>query len=200
MATMGEIMRNPSAATKEDVEAWGEIMKTLREFKQSLIPYEGITLKSGRNIKEISQRIYQENLILSAIMEAFVFKEEYFFKDMNKWVFNYVDKDFIWDVSVPYYNMCVAKLCNLKLLEVICQNEDDKNPLFKITNKGKESLRQQTFANLAQSSLYNYQASLSNEQSVKLNNQIKRITVASVLVAFAALVVAVIALFKEKNF
>ena len=32
MATMGEIMRNPSAATKEDVEGWGEIMKTLREF------------------------------------------------------------------------------------------------------------------------------------------------------------------------
>ena len=133
-------------------------------------------------------------------MEAFVFKEEYYFKDMNRWVFNYVDKDFIWDVSVPYYNMCVAKLCNLKLLEVICQNEDDKNPLFKITNNGKESLRQQTFANLAQSSLYNYQASLSNEQSVKLNNQIKRITVASVLVAFAAFVVAVIALFKEKIF
>jgi hypothetical protein len=195
MATMGEIMRNPSAATKEDVEALGEIMKILREFKQSLMPYEGITLKSGRDIKEISQRIYQENLILSAIMEAFVFKEEYYFKDMNEWVFNYADKEFVWDVSVPYYKMCVAKLCNLKLLEAIYQTEDDKNPLFKITSNGRESLRQQTFANLAQSSLFNYQACNTNEQSVKINSSIRSITWGALIVAVVSAMIALAALF-----
>lgn len=195
MATMGEIMKDPSKATQEDIEALEGIMKTIEELKQACQPFEGITLESGRDIKVISQRVYQESLILSAIMEAFVFKEEYMFKDLNEWVFNYIDKDFIWDVSVPYYNMCVAKLCNLGLLQVLMKDEKDRNPSFQITKEGKESLRQQSFANLAQSSLYNYQACKLNEQSITLNKTIKRLTLASVIVASAALIVAIIALF-----
>lgn len=195
MATMGEIMKDPSKATKEDIEALDGIMKTIDELKQACKPFEGITLDSGRDIKDISQRVYQENLILSAILEAFVFKEEYMFKDLNEWVFNYIDKDFIWDVSVPYYKMCVAKLCNLGLLQVFMDDEKDRNPKFQITKEGKESLRQQSFANLAQSSLYNFQACKLNEQSVSLNKTIKKLTQASVIVASAALIVAIIALF-----
>lgn len=195
MASMGEITKDPSKASKEDIEALESIMKTIEELKQSYKPFEGITLDSGRDIKVISQRVYQESLILSAVMEAFVFKEEYVFKDLNEWVFNYIDKDFIWGVSVPYYNMCVAKLCNLGLLQAFMNDEKDRNPKFRITKEGKESLRQQSFANLAQSSLYNYQACKLNEQSVELNKIIKKLTRASVIIASAALVVALIALF-----
>ena len=79
---------------------------------------------------------------------------------------------------------CVAKLCNVGLLKAAFSDENDNNPDFSITEQGREALRQQTLANLAQSSLFNYQASLSNEQ-------IKWITVAS---AFAALMVAIISL------
>ena len=193
-------MKDPSKATDEDIKALKEMHELLYSFKEKMKPYEGISLNSGRTIEEIAKRFYQENLILSAILEAFVYKEKYSFSDLNKWVFNYVENKFKWDLSVSYYNLCVAKLCNIGLLKAEFQDEHDCNPFFSITEEGRDALRQQTFANLAQSSLFNYQASLSNEQSVKLNNQIKRITVASVLVAFAALVVAVIALFKEKIF
>lgn len=194
---MGEIMRDPSKATDEDIKALKEIHDLFNTFKDKMKPYEGISLNSGRTIKEIAKRFYQENLILSAILEAFVYKEKYCFSDLNKWVFNYVDNDFIWDVSIPYYNMCMAKLCNNGLLTVEFQDTSDSNPSITITDQGRDALRQQTFANLAQSSLFNYQASLSNEQSVKLNRQIKCITVVSAFVAFAALVVAVIALLKK---
>ena len=200
MATMGEIMKDPSKATDEDIKALKEIHELFNTFKDKMKPYEGIGLNSGRTIKEIAKRFYQENLILSAILEAFVYKEKYCFSDLNKWVFNYVDNEFIWDVSIPYYNICVAKLCNIGFLKAEFQDTRDSNPSITITDQGRDALRQQTFANLAQSSLFNYQASLSNEQSVKLNRQIKCITVVSAFVAFAALVVAVIALFKDNCF
>ena len=76
MATLGEIMRDPSKTSKEDIENFEGIVRILKEFKENAKPYESISLDSGRNISEISQRVYQENLILSAIIEAFVFKKE----------------------------------------------------------------------------------------------------------------------------
>ncbi len=194
MATLGEIMRDPSKTSKEDVENFDEIIKILENFKEKARPYEGISLDSGRNISEISQRVYQENLLLSAIMEAFVFKKEYRFGELNTWVFNYVDKDFIWDVSIPYYRMCIYKLCNLQLLNESKENEEDNNPLYTITDKGIDSLREQIFSNLAQSSLYNYQASKMNEQSISINKSIKRITWGALITAIVSAVIALLAL------
>lgn len=196
MVTMGEIMKDPSKATKEDINALKDINNMINSLKEKLKPYEGISIKSGRPMKDIALRFYQENLILSAILEAFVYKNSYSFADLNKWVFNYVDKDFMWEVSVPYYHMCVAKLCNIDLLKAEFKDEGDNNPNITITDQGLEELRQQTYANLAQSALFNYQASKLNEQSVELNKTIKWLTAASVAVAFAALIVAVIALFR----
>ncbi|MBR4786926.1 MAG: hypothetical protein IK013_03475 [Bacteroidales bacterium] len=194
MATLGEIMRDPSKTSKEDIENFEGIVRILKEFKENAKPYESISLDSGRNISEISQRVYQENLILSAIIEAFVFKKEYKFNELNTWVFNYVDKDFIWDVSVPYYRMCIAKLCKLQLLNETKENEEDNNPHYTITDKGMDSLREQIFSNLAQSSLYNYQASKMNEQSISINKSIKRITWGALITAIVSAVISLLAL------
>lgn len=194
MAKLVEIMRDPSKASKEDLENFNEIVKILDNFKEKAKLYEGISLGSGRNISEISQRVYQENLFLSAIMEAFVFKKEYRFDELNTWVFNYVDKDFIWEVSVPYYRMCIDKLCILQLLNETKENEEDNNPHYTITDKGMDSLREQIFSNLAQSSLYNYQASKMNEQSISINKSIKRITWGALITAIVSAVISLLAL------
>ncbi|MCR4849571.1 MAG: hypothetical protein K5920_12075 [Bacteroidales bacterium] len=203
MATMGEIMKDPSKATEEDVKALKGIYHTINSLKEKLSPFEGIKEDSGRTINELAKSFYQENLILSAVLEAFAYQNKYSFANLNKWVFNYVDNDFIWGVSIPNYYRCVAKLCNIGLLKAEFKDEGDNNPFITITDQGIEALRQQTYANLAQSALFNYQASKLNEQSVKMNEQsvelnktIKRLTVASVAVAFAALLVAVVALFR----
>lgn len=203
MATMGEIMKDPSKASEEDMKAIKDIYNMLNAFKDKMKPFEGINEDCGRTKKEISKRFYQESLIQSAILEAFVYKERYCFADLNKWVFNYVDNDFIWDVSIPYYNLCVAKLCNVGLLNAEFKNENDNNPYISITDQGQNALRQQTYANLAQSALFNFQASQINEQSVKMNEQsvelnktIKRLTAVSVIVSVVALLVAIAALFR----
>lgn len=203
MATMGEIMKDPSKATEEDVKAMRDINSLVNSLKEKMEPYQGFNINAGRPMKEIALRFYQESLILSAILEAFVYNESYSFANLNKWVFDYVDKDFMWEVSVPYYNMCVAKLCNIGLLKAVFQDENDNNPKITITDKGKEALRQQTYANLAQSALFNYQAGKMNEQSVKMNEQsvelnksIKKLTAVSVIVSVAALLVAIVALFR----
>ena len=39
MATLGEIMRDPSKASKEDVENFDEIVKILEDFKEKAKPY-----------------------------------------------------------------------------------------------------------------------------------------------------------------
>lgn len=196
MATMGEIMKDPSKATEEDVKAMRDINSLVNSLKEKMEPYQGFNINAGRPMKEIALRFYQESLILSAILEAFVYNESYSFANLNKWVFDYVDKDFMWEISVPYYNMCVAKLCNIGLLKAVFQDENDNNPNITITDKGKEALRQQTYANLAQSALFNYQAGKMNEQSVELNKSIKKLTAVSVIVSVAALLVAIVALFR----
>ena len=193
---MGEIMKDPSKATEEDVKAMRDINSLVNSLKEKMEPYQGFNINAGRPMKEIALRFYQESLILSAILEAFVYNESYSFANLNKWVFDYVDKDFMWEISVPYYNMCVAKLCNIGLLKAVFQDENDNNPNITITDKGKEALRQQTYANLAQSALFNYQAGKMNEQSVELNKSIKKLTAVSVIVSVAALLVAIVALFR----
>jgi hypothetical protein len=199
MASIGEILKDPSKATSEDIKFMENMINMLKAFKQKAAPYEGVTMDSGRTMSEISQRVYQENLILYAIMEAFTFQERMSLKELNTWIFKYVDKEFVWDVSIPFCNMCIAKLCKLQLLEVSITNKDDNNPEYIITEKGKEALRQQIFPSLAQSSLYNYQAKKLNIQTLKLNNTIKCLTVGSIIVALAAFTVSLIALLKPAN-
>ncbi len=196
---MGEILKDPSKATSEDIKFMENMINMLKTFKQKAATYEGVTMDSGRTMSEISQRVYQENLIQYAIMEAFTFQERMSLKELNTWIFKYVDKEFVWTVSIPFCNMCIDKLCKLKLLEVSISNKDDNNPEYKITEKGKDALRQQIFPSLAQSSLYNYQACKLNEQAVEINKVIKRITVGSIIVSFAALIISIIALLKPAN-
>ena len=61
-------MNDPSKATEEDINAMRDIFDKLNLLKNNLKPYEGVTVSSGRPIKEIAIRFYQENLILSAIL------------------------------------------------------------------------------------------------------------------------------------
>ena len=50
MATMGEIMKDPSKATDEDIKALKEIHEIFNTFKDKMKPYEGISLNSGRSV------------------------------------------------------------------------------------------------------------------------------------------------------
>lgn len=59
---MGEIMKDPSKATDEDIKALNKIHELFNTFNDKIKPFEGISLNSGRTIKEIAKRFFRKIL------------------------------------------------------------------------------------------------------------------------------------------
>ena len=53
MATMGEIMKDPSKATEEDVKAMRDINSLVNSLKEKMEPYQGFNINAGRPIKKL---------------------------------------------------------------------------------------------------------------------------------------------------
>lgn len=185
MATMGEIMRNPEVATEEDKEALKKMAEAMNKIagRASAYPVEE---DMGRTQDQMSESLYRENIILSTVLESFVHAEHQTFKEMNEYVFKLMDKKFVWEVSIPFYELCVGKLLRLGLI-AITDKTDEFNPSLSITEDGIRSLQQQTFASLAQTALY-------NEQSKQLNTKILVVAVCSMIVAIASIFISLIGL------
>ena len=206
MASQEEIISMESAF-KEDLDALQENHKELHSIREFLETFHGITENSGKSIAELSTRFYHEYLILDAILEAFVYKDTYRFSELNKWVYSYGDKKFYSDVSVPFYEACIWKLCSLGFVKMVSE-KDVPDPEFILTDEGLKALQNQVFSNLAQSTLYNYQASKANEksielanQSVEINHRIKKLTrialfiaVCSALLTFFSCIIGLLSL------
>lgn len=194
MLTSEEISERMESVFKEDLDALQDNQKDFHGIREFLDTFHGITDNTGNNIAELSTRYYHEYLILDAILEAFVYKNTYKFSELNKWVFSYGDKKFYYDVSIPFYEACIWKLCSLGDIKIISE-KDNPDPEFELTEEGLKALQNQTFSTLAQSTLYNYQASLANDknneltnQSVELNHRIKKLTgIALIFAIFSSL-------------
>lgn len=189
--TFKELIEHPELAGEDDLKVLEKLSECAKEMKQHIefITY-GVTEESGNTKEEIAERYYTETMLLSAILEAFVFESELEYKEINKFVFNYTDKAFIWEVSLPDYFKCLTKLCCLGLLRVV--NEDKYNPVFAITEEGYVALRQQTYSNLAQTALFNLLTQRLNDKSLALNERTVRQNRMMLYVAVASAIVAVI--------
>ena len=75
----------------------------------------GVTMESGRTKEEIAYSYYVETMLMSAILESFVTSSVQEYKGINKFVFNYTDKELFWDMPVTTYYKCLAKLCKVGL-------------------------------------------------------------------------------------
>ena len=99
--TLKELSEHPERASEEELKALEEAFNTIREFgKRSKYILSGITMESGRSQEELAKSYYEETMLMSAILESFVYSPEQEYKDINKFVFNFTDKAFVWDVSV----------------------------------------------------------------------------------------------------
>lgn len=196
--TLKELSEHPELASEEDIKSFYESLKTIKELgDQFKYTFNGVSEDSGRSQEEIAKSYYEETMLLSAILESFVYRPEQEYRDINKFVFNYTDKEFFWNVSVSKYQLCLLKLTMMGLLEVT--KEDKINPLFAITGEGYSTLRQQTYSNLAQSALFNLQSQRINDKmlelskmAVKQNKMMLAVAVASAVVAIVSVVVAII--------
>lgn len=189
--TLKELSEHPERASEEDLKAMEEAMNAIREIgERSKYVLNGVTPKSGRSQEELAKSYYEETMLMAAILESFVYSPEQEYKDINKFVFNYTDKGFFWEVPVARYNMYIAKLVILGLIEVT--KEDKYNSTFAITDVGIEAIRQQNYSNLAQAALFNLQTLKLSKRAVWQNWMMIIVAVASIVVAIVSVCIALI--------
>lgn len=195
--TLTELSEHPEHASEEDLRAFAECMKMMKELGKTISPLmNGVTAESGRSKEEIAYTYYVDTMLMAAILESFTLSTgEQEYKDINKFVFNYTDKAFMWDMPITTYFRCLARLCSLGLLELT--KEDKYNPSFKITLEGILALREQTYANLAQTALFNLKTQQLNDKTLELSKRSVRqnwmmlaVAVASAIAAFVSVFVA----------
>lgn len=187
--TLKELSEHPELASEEELKAMEEAILAINEIgKRSEYIVNGITMESGRSQDALAKSYYEETMLMAAILESFVYSPKQEYKDINKFVFNYTDRAFIWDVSVARYNLYLAKLAILGLIEVT--KEDKYNPTFAITEEGIAAIRQQNYSNLAQSALFNLQTLQLSKRAVLQNWMMIIVAVASVFAAFISVFIA----------
>lgn len=130
---------------------------------------------------------------MAAILEAFLIDEKLDFKDLNKAVYSYVPKDFIWDIPANTSQVVIVKMIRLGYIEAM-QSENEVLPKFSITKLCVEILQQQTFQNLSATSFFNYQTHLLNQQSQLLSNRSFKINVLAISVAILSVILTIITL------
>ena len=189
--TLKELSEHPERASEEDLKAMEEAMNAIREIgERSKYVLNGVTPESGRSQEELAKSYYEETMLMAAVLESFVYSPKQEYKDINKFVFNYTDKGFFWEVSVARYNMYLAKLVILGLIEVT--KEDKYNPTFAITDEGMVAIRQQNYSNLAQAALFNLQTLKLSKRAVWQNWMMIIVAVASIVVAIVSVFIALI--------
>lgn len=192
--TLKELSEHPELASEEDLKAFAECIRLVKEIGMHAAPsVHGLTLDSGRSKEEIAHSYYVETMMMAAILESFTTASEQEYKDISKFTFNYTDKAFMWDVPITDYYRCIAKLCTLELLEMT--KEDKYNPTFAITKEGYDALRQQTYANLAQSALFNLKTQQLNDETIELSKRSVKQNWMMLIVAIASAVAAFISVF-----
>ena len=192
--TLKELSEHPERASEEDQKAMEKAMNAIREIgEQSKYLLNGITPKSGRNQEELAKSYYEETMLMAAVLESFVYSPEQEYKDINKFVFNYTDKGFFWEVSVARYNLYLAKLTILGLIEVT--KEDKYNPSFAITKEGLAAIRQQNYSNIAQAAFFNLQTQRLNDQALELSKRAVKQNWMMLVVAVASAVAAFLSVF-----
>lgn len=201
--TLKELSEHPELASDEDIKHLTETFRILKDVgKQMAILLNGVTSESGRTKEEISHSYYEKMMLMAAILESFSIEPEQEFKDISKFVFNYTDKALLWDIPVTIYCMCLGGLCAVGLLKIT--KEDKYNPSIAITKEGYDALRQQIYANLAQTALFNLRTQQLNGEPLKLNRRAVKqnrlmlvVAIASAIAAFVSILFAFIQLFSS---
>ena len=178
-----EIFNNPESMTEEEKEGMAKLFESFKELVKSCEPYSNIEPVLKNTASTLSERFYQEHFIMSAILEAFFFKNEISFKELNETIVNYVPKGFIWDISVARINLVISKMIRLGLVEAI-ETDNKYAPNFKITDDGVKAYQAHTFQSLATSSFFNY-------QTYRMSILMMIVTIISVLVAILSIIVTI---------
>ncbi len=192
--TLKELSEHPEQASEEDRKAIEGAFEIIKEFgKRSEYILNGITMNSGRSKEELEKSYYEETMLMATVLESFIYKPVQEYNEIKKFVFNYTDNAFIWGVSLTRYNLYLAKLGILGMIEIT--KEDKYNPTFAITEEGLAAIRQQNYSNLAQAALFNMQTQRLNDQALELSKRAVKQNWMMLAVAIASAVAAFVSVF-----
>ena len=144
--------------------------------------------RKGLNIDTMAWNYYVEYTIYAEILNAFSGRDVLTEKEIQEKVRSNIDKSFDRCVSALQYYSYMLKLCMFGCLERII--EDEQFIQFKITEKGHDALRQQTFASMALAALSNVMATVSNDTTIELNKRIKSLTIIMAVITGLGVLIA----------
>lgn len=193
MRTLREISEDPHNLTEEEMKAWLDMAELIKELPNRVEAYKGLEPNDNNTEEVLSERFYQENFIMYAVLESFLYKDKVSLGDMNKSIILYAPKDFVWDISVERINMIIGKMTRLGYIEKI-DSHNKYNPIFIITDDGIKIYQSQTLQTLASSAFYSYHTHLLNKEvkamSQKMLDLTQRMTWLTVASVFATIVAA----------
>jgi len=179
MNTVSYLKKHPEKVTKEDAQAFFQLLQVVKVIGKQTEGYN-IKIDSNNTTDYISTNLYQEHSAMSAILEAFIDKNEINYKDLNESVFNRIPKE-VSNIPIITYQTVILRMIRMGLI-TSCESEDEYLPIFKITDIGIDALTKQTFQSLAASSFYNYQTRELNKRYLRLNLYMLIVTIVSILV------------------
>lgn len=190
MRTFGEILRDPENLTEEEKKAILDMAGVLKDLPKRVEAYKDLNLNDNNTEEVLSERFYQENFIMYAVLETFLFKDKVSFGDINQSIILYAPKDFAWDISAARINMIIAKMIRLGFIEKI-KSENEYNPNFIITDDGIKIHQNQTLQTLASSAFYSYHTYELNKKANRLSKTMLVVTIISIVVAVLSLLVTI---------
>jgi hypothetical protein len=179
--------------TDNSEKDWDEVLKNIENAKKIGSPWEAydFTLTNDNTKNKVASSFYIEHFLMAAILEAFLINERLDFRDLNKAIYEYVPKDFIWDTPAKISQIVILKMVRLGYIEAT-KNGNNILPIFNITKLGIETLQQQTFQSLSATSFFNYQTHLFSEQSQLINKRSFKINVLAMSVAILSVILTII--------
>lgn len=141
-----------------------------------------IKLKSN---KQISKKIYEQNFLMSAILDSFIHNQSRNLKELLHMVLNEkIPLYFFYNVSIQDIYRVIIEMIKLGYIELY-RKEQTMVPIFQLTNLGVKMLQERTLQNVALSSFYNY-------QSYELNKKTVYLSFIAVFLAILAIIVSIL--------
>lgn len=190
MATLSEIAKNPELATEEDKESLLEIFK---EFERNRPFFEMINNLDPKLCAPKERHIevmYWEHLIKCAILDCLSINDVVSTQDLLQGLITRLPDEFQYNVSFNNISLYLEILQKLELVEKI-STEEDVLVSFKITELGKDLVRNQSYKTLALSAFFNRETYNLNKKMLLISNKMKWSNYLMIIISLLMLLIAV---------
>ena len=185
--SIGKMMENPDSWSEAEIESCNKFVVNFNELMKSTKSYSIDIGQSNNTNNILSERFYREAFIMSAVLEAFYIKDEISYKELNQSIYNYVPKNFLWEITASNQNLIIMKMIRLGFIEVV-ETDEKYMPHFKITINGIKIFQDQILQNIATSSFFNYQVKTLSVKMYWLTIMMLAVTICSIIVTIYSVI------------